>query len=223
MREEVHLTPDQAYEACVFMGFSEAETRYFLKLVEYERAANPRYRTRLKQELDQMRSEQEDLKNRFREEQVGQSQSEMLYYSSWLWSAIHILTDIPKYRTTRAMATRLGIDEAWARHCLQTLEKFGLVRHAAGDTWIHSSGWIHLPKQSPMISVHHANWRTRAVLSSQNPNHTNLHYTIVQSVSLDDFARIKTHLLAAIEDYRKIADASPEQELICFNCDAFVV
>lgn len=224
MREEVHLTPDQAFEACRFMSLSEPETEYFLKLVEYERAANPRFRERLKSELEAMRRAQEDLSSRFKEQQeVGLAEYEMTYYSTWFWSAIHILTDIPSYRTTRAISTRLGLDEVVVRHCLETLAKFGLVEHSVGDVWTISSGWIHLSKQSPMISVHHGNWRARAVQDSQNRTSTGLHYTIVQAIGRDDLQRIKQLFLATIDQYRGIADASASEELICLNCDVFKV
>jgi uncharacterized protein (TIGR02147 family) len=223
IREEVHLTPDQAFDACHFMSLSEPETRYFLKLVEYERAANPRYRARLKDELEALRREQEDLSKRYRQETVGQAESQMTYYSSWFWSALHVLADIPAYRTARAMAARLGMDETHVRHCLETLARFGLVERARGDTWMTSPESIHLPKNSPMISVHHGNWRSRAVADSQNPANNGLHYTIVQAVSEEDYARIKQLFLTTLDKYREIADASPSKDLVCLTCDFFKV
>jgi uncharacterized protein (TIGR02147 family) len=223
IREEVHLTPDQAFEACRFMNLSEPETQYFLKLVEYERAANPRYRARLMSELKALKREQEDLSSRFRAEKVAGSESEMVYYSAWFWSAIHILTDIPGFRTPRAIAKRLGLDEALVRHALEQLARFHLVERKTGDNWHISSNSIHLPKQSPMISVHHGNWRARAITDAQNPANTSLHYTTVLTAGHEDIARLKQILLEAIDRFRVVAEASPSEDLMCFSCDFFQV
>lgn len=222
LREEVHLTPDQALAVCEFMKLTEPETKYFLKLVDYERAATPKLRERLEKEMQALMTEQENLAKRFQNEQMGSLEKEMTYYSSWFWSAIHILTDIPAYQSSSAIAARLNMDERFVRLCLQRLESFGLVKSEA-DRWKINTGSIHLPKLSPMNSIQHGNWRTQAVFKSQNPDSQGLHYTIVQSISRNDFQVIKQVLLEAIDRYRQIANQSPAEELICFTCDFFEV
>src|SRR5688572_22444899 len=47
MNTELHLTPDQAFVLGRHLKFKEAEQRYFRLLVDYERAADPGYRTSL--------------------------------------------------------------------------------------------------------------------------------------------------------------------------------
>lgn len=220
LREEEHLTPDQAYEACRFMNLTDSESYYFLKLVSYERAANPNFKKQLLEELNKLKEDQENLTKRFKVDRMGQQEKEMTYYSAWYWSAIHILTEIPKFQTAKAIAVKLGLDEKEVKTCLQTLEAFNLVMRY-GDSWKISSGSIHLPKSSPMLSVQHGNWRAKAVTDSQNKNTDGLHFTAIQAISLSDFDYIKQLFLKCMDDYRAIANKSPSEELICFSLDFF--
>ncbi|MGE0761731.1 MAG: TIGR02147 family protein [Bdellovibrionales bacterium] len=222
LREEVHLTLDQAYEASLFMQLNEAEGYYFMKLVEMERSSSPNYRNKLKYELKKIKADQENLAKRFDSTAIGNLEQEMTYYSGWQWSAVHILLDIPGYRTPKAIAARLGLSEKLVRQILRTLEDFGMVRRE-GDQWKIQNLFTHLAKNSPMNPIQHNNWRSRAILSSQVPENENLHYTMVQTVSKDDFEHIKQQLLKAIDDYRKIADVSASEELICLTLDFFKV
>lgn len=223
LREEVHLTLDQAYALTSFMKLTEIETRYFLKLVELKRAGSPAFRQRLKAELDDMRREQENLATRFNKNQLGYLEKEMTYYSNWYWSAIHILTDIPQFQTSKAIAERLGLPEIMVKDCLQKLESFGMVKPTKSGAWTFASGSLHLPKSSPMNSIQHGNWRSRAVADSQKSESRGLHYTITQSISRADFDKIKQIVLSAIDNYKAVADVSPPEELICFACDFFIV
>jgi uncharacterized protein (TIGR02147 family) len=222
LRDEVQLTPDQAYQACEFMKLSNSETNYFLKMVELERAGNFNYKKRIKGEMLKIKVANENLAERFQEESIGHEEKELLYYSNWHWSAVHILTDVSKYQTSKKISERLSIDETVIRNCLETLARFGLVKKE-GEMWQINSGSVHLSKNSPMNSVQHSNWRGRAALDSQNPNTDGIHYTMVQSISLADFEKIKVILFNAIDSYRKVADQSPPEEVTCLAFDFFKI
>ncbi len=222
LREEEHLTPDQAFEACRFMKLSESESEFYLKLVSYERASNPSYRKQLYAELKKIKEEQENLSKRYKFSSMEEQERIMIYYSSWYWSAIHILTDISQFQTSKAIAERLGLDEQDVRSYLQTLESFNLVKRQ-GDTWKFSSGSMMLPKTSPMHSIQHGNWRTRAIADSQNKSTDGLHFTMVQAISKNDFEVIKQLILKVLDDYKAVANPSKSEELICFSFDFFKV
>lgn len=223
LNEEVHLTPDQAYQLTVFFKFTNSETQYFLKLVDFERAGTSALRDRLKGELEMLRNEQENLSKRFASSELHDSEKIMTYYSAWYWSAIHILTDIPEYQNPTSIATRLGLEEKFVRECLATLEKFDLVKRVNDQKWQISSTPMHLPKASPMISKLHYNWRMQALSDCEDPTSSGIHFSIVQTVSHSDIPLIKQLILDSIDKYRAIAAPSKAEELICFNCDFFKV
>lgn len=219
---QINLTPDQAYGLCEFWALSEVEAKYFLKLVEHARAATKSYREKIESELRVMKRSQEDLSIRLKRPQIGESEVQSIYYSSWLWAAVHILVSIPEYRTINKISQRLSLDPIQVVEVLKVLKGHGLVKEK-NDEWSFNSFATHLPQRSPFVSLHHANWRQRAVLSSQSPLDEGVHYTVVQSVSLPDFQKIKDLILNLIDAYTKIASPSKEEELACFLCDWFRV
>lgn len=218
---QLHLTLEQAFRVSRFLKLAETESAYFIKLVEFERSGDPEYRSSLKQELTRLRQIDEDLANRLKEPTIA-PERETIYYSAWYWSAIHILVSIPQYQTPRAIAERLHLSTAFVEKCLQRLREFDLVKFEKGR-WQFSGSSIHLSKNSTLNSVQHSNWRSRAVLSSQNPADLGVHYTVVQSLSVDDFETVKQLILKTIDDYTRIAKPSKEEELVCLTCDFFKV
>lgn len=223
LKEEVHFTMDQAFRAAKFFGLSENETTYFLRLVEYERSGDKEFRQRLKSEMDQLRANHENLSQRLQDRVIQASpEFEGIYYSSWIWSAIHVITDIPQFQKLDAIAKRLNLDIDRVKAVLEKLAKWGLVKKN-GDRWFFISGVIHLPKTSPMNSVQHGNWRSQAVLQSQNTEDEGLHYSIVQALSVEDIKKIRQLFFDSIQTYRAIANPSPPEDLCCFTLDFFKV
>ncbi len=222
VNEQVLLTLEQADGLCDFWNLSEIESDYFILLVELARAGSKRLKQRFLRKLKKIRNEQEDLSQRLNQASLGANEKEVVYYSAWYWSAIHILVSIPQFRTTTAIAARLSLPISLVQYCLENLERFELISKE-GAGWSFSSQTIHLPRRSPLIGIHHNNWRSRAMLASQNPLDDGIHYTVVQSVSMADYEKIKHQLLATIDEYTKIAGPSREEELICFSCDTFRV
>ncbi|MGZ3744394.1 MAG: TIGR02147 family protein [Pseudobdellovibrionaceae bacterium] len=220
LQERVHLTMDQVFLLSQFLGLSPSESTYFLKLAEYDRAGNSRYKRQLKEELRQLKRAQENLAQRFQQNNLDDINKEMTYYSSWHWTAIHYITAIGTYQTASKIAERLGLNVGFVISSLEVLEKFGLVKRH-GERWLLNSGSIHLPKTSPLNSIQHGNWRARAVLKSQDVNDDGIHYTMVQTLSEKEFLKIKQLVLTTIDSYRELADPSDPEELTCFAIDFF--
>jgi uncharacterized protein (TIGR02147 family) len=213
-----HLTLEQAAGLASFFVMSETESEYFLALVELERAGTPALKARFQKRIQRIRQEQENISTRLQISSLGVDTQELTYYSAWQWIAVHIIVSIPAFQTIPAISKRLSLPEDQVTQCLETLAEFGLVKKQASK-WVFASQSVHLPKSSPLISIHHGNWRSRSVLASQNPKTDGVHYTVVQSLSLEDYKRVKQLILETIETFSKVAGPSKEEELICFTCD----
>jgi uncharacterized protein (TIGR02147 family) len=219
---KVDLTLEQAAGICDYFGFSEIETNYFLNLVQYARAGTKLLKQKIERRIRHIRQEQEDLSKRLNKPSIGVEQKEILYYSAWYWSAIHILVSIPSFQTVKTIAQKLSLSEEFVTYCLETLEQYDLVGRN-GSIWKTTSTPIHLSKKSSLIGLHHNNWRARAVLAAQSPLDDGIHYTVVQSVSQSDYIKIKQILLDTVDEYMKTAGPSNEEELVCFCLDWFRV
>lgn len=219
---KMHLTMEQAYRLTIFFQFSEDEHDFFMKLVELGRCGDFEYRKKILRDLRLIKDRQEDLATRLQQRSLGSYEKEMTYYSSWIWSALHIMVSIPKYQIPSAIASKLHLSVAEVEEHLKTLNEFGLVKFESGK-WKFSGEGLHLPKHSPLTSMNHSNWRQRAVVKSQFSKDDGVHYTIVQSISSKDFDRIKELILTTIDQYAQIAAPSKEEEIVCFTCDLFKI
>lgn len=220
---DIHLTPDHAYGLCKYWELNPKETEYFITLLEKERASTIEYRRHLEGKIKDLRREQENLANRVNRPRADdQNTTDMSYYTAWFWSAIHILVSIPQYQTVEAISARLHLSPEIVRSVLLSLERLHYVSQRNNRWWFNASE-IHLPWNSPLVSLHHGNWRQRAVINSQDPTTDGLHYTVVQSISKKAFAEIKQKMLEFIDELTKIAGPSKEEELIALTCDFFRV
>ncbi|MGZ6289021.1 MAG: DUF4423 domain-containing protein, partial [Bdellovibrionota bacterium] len=160
MNSKVHLTPDLAYKLAIFFQFNASEREYFQNLVELERAGDPAYRAHIEARLRDMRSAHESLGERSKRPQAT-STHDLTYFSSWLWTAIHFLTSIPSYQTRESIARRLGLPSRVVGQYLESLAAWGFVKHT-DDRWEYVGGEFHITKDSPLVVLHHQNWRQRA-------------------------------------------------------------
>jgi uncharacterized protein (TIGR02147 family) len=222
IRSELHLTPDHAFELAKFWLLSADETDYFTLLVEYDRAATPGYRASLKSKLGAIKKKNESIEERTQRKHLSVDLSRTLYFSSWLGSATHFLTCVPTLRTSEAIAQRLGIDQGSVVRTLEQLREQGLVSESKGK-WKYEQGEFHVGKESPLVVLHHQNWRQRAVFDAQNFTNENIHFTGILTLSREDAARVKELLLEFISRANSIASPSQPEDAVALTCDLFPV
>lgn len=220
LKDKNHLTVDQVLALSRFWSLSSLESEYLLSLLDSERALHQETRNYFLQKLEQIRLENENLTNRFKKESFAKSEDVALYYSNWIYMAIHFATSVPKLQTVTSLSQRFHISKSQTQSILERLQAMGLVSRK-GDHWLFEGGEFHLSKTSPLVSTHHQNWRSRATLDSQNLNHDGLHYTAVYTMSEADFTVLKQKFLKWIDTSREIVSKSNEEEVITFNLDFF--
>ena len=223
LSQEIHITPDHAFKIATALNLNSNERDYFLCLVEFERAGDPTYRDFLKNKLKSMAQENEDLSKKTGNPLTEMNQFEFLYNSNWIYCALHLLVSIPQFQNVTKISQRLHLPEAMIQAYLMQLAEMGYVRRKSATTWEYVSGASHTPKNSPLVPLYHSNWRTRAVLDSQNFQNDALHYTNVQSMSVSCYEKIKQLLLSSIAEVERLAGPTECEELVNINIDAFKV
>jgi len=219
---EIHITPDQAFMLTQFWQLNDNESTYFQNLVEWERASDPTYKNHLLNKIKELKKNHESLQNRTKKNDFELNEQQSIYFSSWIWSAIHFLVCIPEYQTVAKISSRLGLSEELILYYLEHLSKFGfIVKH--GKKWEYQKGQFHLPKHSPFVSMYHQNWRTRSTIDSQNPHSDGLHYTSVLTLSKSDYSRLKELVLKFVSESDAIAKPSPSEEVVALTFDLFKI
>ncbi len=220
LHSEIHLTPDHAANLGLFWKMEQDEKEYFLELVNLARAGTKPLLELTRNRLREIRNRRLDLTNRFNAARI--EAEETPYYSSWIWSALHVLVSIPEFQTVENMSRRLELPAVTVVRFLMTLKEMGLVQEKDGS-WTSIQTDLHLSRHSPWNAIHHNNWRQRAVLNSQLCSLEDLHYTAVVSMSRKDFGRVKELLVEAIEKKRRVVVNSPEEDVFCVGVDLFRV
>jgi uncharacterized protein (TIGR02147 family) len=222
LNDDVHITPDHAYGITNYFEMSPSEAEYFLALVEYARAGSRNYREFMERKIKYFRREHENLAKRLGREKIEAIEVQAQYYSAWHWSAIHVLVSIPHLQFPDEIAKKLNLPLGVVHVALQELAKSGFVRFERGR-WVHASGNISLAKNSPFITYHHNNWRTRAVQDAQNRHNESIHYTNVQAMSFEAVKEIKEFVMDFVDASNKVAGSSNGEEVYCTNLDFFSV
>src|SRR5262249_18721511 len=150
-----------------FLELGREEIRYFLTLVEFNRAGTPSLRALLKEQLEEMREKHLLLKKRVGIQATLSRENQSTYYSSWHYAALHMAVTIPALQTRAALAKALRVPPRKLAGVLDFLVSVGLIK-SEGERFQPGPILLHLEKDSPLIYHHHSNWRAKAMTSLQD-------------------------------------------------------
>jgi len=217
------LMPHHAVGLAQFWALTESETEYFVELVHFARAGGADHRRYIERRLKKLRVENENLSLRYKKETFSTDFGKAaVYYSSWHYTAVHMLLTVPAFRTSEKISKRLGISVEAVQAALRVLENLGLATKQ-GVQWSATNHNIHIEKSSPLHQLNHHHWRQQSILRSVDQRQEDLLYTALYSLSVSDWLRIRALCLKFIDESRGIVQASPAEELICFTMDVFKV
>ncbi|MNL63272.1 hypothetical protein D3C87_1873970 [compost metagenome] len=83
--------------------------------------------------------------------------------------------------------------------------------------------FLHLEKDSPLISKHHSNIRVRSMQSLDYAHDKDLHYSLIFSVAEKDKAKLREKLTQALEECADIILPSKEEDLAVLSLDLFTL
>lgn len=215
-----HLSVEQAEDANVFFDHSNEEAEFFLLLVQLERAGTSRLKTRTKHQIDTVLEKRLHLRNRVDILKTLPLESQLRYYSSWHYAAVHVAVSIPALTTRRALMRALNISAPKLHEVIEFLSQSGLVIEEHG-VFRQGVSRIFLGSDSPMISKHHANWRMKAIEALDRARPEDLHLSTVVSLSKADFDKIREQLVRSTNELRAVIRESKEEQIACLSIDFF--
>lgn len=211
------LTPDHLIQFCENFGFKGADMDYLLTLLLRDRSASSTAKKIMDEKLKKAKAEARTVSgqvyNREKPKEISESQR-TLYYSNWVYGAIHILTSIEDYQSPATIASKLNLPLTTVNGVLKDLVEMGLVHFLKGK-YTHSGGDIYLPGHYPQIASHHLGWRMKAVERSHEKK--DIHYTLAFSVSEKDVEELRVQILNFIEKQRQLIRDSGS-EVACAIC-----
>ena len=223
MKDKLQLTPDHAFNLADFLGFNAEEKKYFLTLVDFERAVDNKYKSYLGQVLVELKQKNESIAERTDRKNLTLEVFKANYFSNWIYTAVHFIVSVPKFQKIDSIAARLNLKKTVIKKHLKDLEEQGLVEVDKYDHWKFKSGNFHVAKDSPLVVLHHQNWRTRAILDAQDFSNDSVHFTGVYTLSETDALKLKEMMLEFISSANRVVGPSENEECIAICCDLFKI
>lgn len=216
------LSLEQAEAISRFVGHSDEETDFFLLLVQFDRAGTAFLKNRIRRQMDKTLEYRQTLKNRVDIKKSISQKHQQIYYSSWIYVAIHILATIPGFDQLEKIAAYLSLPREKILEAMSFLTSAGIFKKE-GNKLVVQEARIFLGSDSPLIRQHHANWRLKAVSSMELGQKSDVHLSTVFSLSRSDVKVLKEKMLTFIDQTRAVAKESKEEELYSFCLDFFQV
>lgn len=222
LQEKVHLSADQLLKITLFLRLKDTEVDFALELLNLEKSSSKELTLRTQHKLKEIRQRHEFITTQANAEILKESDSELIYHSSWYYSAIHLLVSIPKYQSIELISEYLKIDKNYVKMVLKNLKQMGFIDEYKGFYQITKKN-VHLPRHSPLFNMTHANWRLKAMEDAQKLKSESLHYTSLHTISYEDFLKFKEMFLDFIERSRHLVAPSKDETLICIAMDLFEI
>jgi len=216
------LNLEQATLLCEYFGFTRLETKYFLLLIQLERAGNGALKKFTLEQIEEVRTEANKISSRLPTESKLNDSNKAIFYSKWYYSAVRQMTAIPGKGTPEVIAEALGIPRKVVVEAIEFLQKTGLIKEENNKFVIGPSS-THLEAESPLVKNHHVNWRSKAMDLFDQDHSDKLHYSSPMTLSKKDTQKIRSILLNSIEEVGKVVDSSNSEEFYCINIDWFKV
>lgn len=217
-----NLSSEQAYLLSEHFGFDTLECDYFAALTSYSRASNPNYKAHLTTQLMEMRRFARMREGLSTEDQPLDLPSQGIFYSSWWYAAIHLLTGIKEFKTSQNISRHLGISVADTEKVLDFLVTRGLCKFT-GSTYSVGLRSTHLHKDSPFRPRHHLNWRMKSIEHMPKADPQNFFFTAPMRIDEKTFSKIKIALETFCESQKEKVDLADDELVACLNIDLFKV
>lgn len=223
LERSAHLSLEQGSDLSEYMGIGVQETRFFLLLLQRERAGTKLLKKHFEAQIQEILEARTLLRNRLGSSQTLEAKDQTTYYSSWLYAAAHMAVSLPHFQTRDALAKKLGVPPSRVAEILTFLTAVGLAVEEGGR-FRPGTASIYLPENSPLVSKHHGNWRLQALRSMDSPHLHDIHYSSVATLNQRDLPKVRAILVKAIEEIRTIIKASTDEDIVfSYGLDAFRV
>lgn len=215
------FTEEQAVLTAQFFEFNRRESYYFLLLVQRSRAATEALKEVYSEQIRLCQSEaQNGLKNRVSVKKELSFEEQAVYYSSWLYAALHTLVGIEGCQDVASLSQKLGLQPPLTRALLDRLIEYNLVVEK-GSRFVPGVASTYLPPESPLVIRHHQSWRQVATQRMERSSARDFFFTGPLSISEADYESFRRDLVELVGRLYKIVEKSRAQEFACFNVDLF--
>lgn len=215
-----NLSEDQGYLAAEYFSLNEPETFYFVLLIQRERAGHHKLQKLLDRRIASLSREAQKVKTRIVTEKELSFELQAVFYSDWLFTAIHTLSSIPQFQSVDAIAEHLKVPRPRVVEAANWLLQYGLCKEVKGRL-VMGPATTFVERGSSLARRHHGNWRQKAIEAMSKESEESFFFTAPFSISKDDYKLIRKELVQLIDSIAKrVGKTSPEM-MATINVDLF--
>lgn len=223
LRQKVHLTEDQLFSLSEYLQMSSAEINFLTLLLRYEKAGTEKLRKHLESEISKAKAEQNKISSRIPADHIIYSEEDLgHYFSTWIISAIHVLTSSKYFQSVDKISNRLHLSKEKVKITLEFLVKLGWIKQE-NQQYCYSSGNLHIPKDSPIQSSMQATRRHLAMNSIALNSTDSLHYSSIYTLDSESYNELQTVTTSFIQKSAKIVNDGGTDDLYALCVDLFRV
>jgi hypothetical protein len=214
---------DQAFALSNYLGHTELEADYFSLLVQIERAGTMELKTHLKKKLKTVKDESLKLSKRVHFTKKLSEEERSVFYSSWIYSAVHIFTSLEEDGVTLDdISTRFSLSKVKANEIVQFLLHSGIIKETGGryQPGVQST---FVEQGSPHLLKHHSSWRIKAIEKSEKLADNEMMVTGQYSLSKKDFLKLRENLTEFVKTLNNTVKETEPEEIVCLNLDWFLL
>ncbi len=219
-----HLSCEQAVRIAKYMGLRPKQVTFFILLVDYERAGSEDLRQIYREQIEELRTKNQDLSQRLPKGHELSGEDRAVFYSSWIYSAVRVLSSIPGYQTREQIRKKLNLSDEVVGKAIEFLLRCGLCVERGTGKIAPGLQSTYIESKSPLVVSHHGNWRVKAMEKHPQLSPVDeLSFTAPFSLSARDAKKIREILAQSVEKIDGMIAESPCERMFCLNVDWFEV
>lgn len=220
LNDKVHLQPEQLYGVSRYLQLSDSETEYLLLLLEKHRSSKSDFIKYVDSRIDILKKGHvEKTKTEGRTDaSMALDVDSFTYYSHWIYPLVHVAVSIPSFQRIEVLSRKLGESLDRILQVLGHLERMGFVVKER-DLWKWKKGSWHTSITDPRTTLNHRNLHDLSQRQFYLDPELGTHFSVIQSISENDFEKLRRSLLNWLSSFNKIAGPSkPEVAIgLCFD------
>ena len=217
-----NLSLEHAIRTAEFLNLSEKESHYFMLLVQLGKAGSKALEKYYLNQIKELQEEENEISSKIASHETVTLENQLQFYNSWMYVAIHILCAVPEYQSRKALRDYFHLNSKAIDPLVDFMVRSGIIKETRGKLE-QGSTRVHLPKGSPFLIKHHANWRMKAIQSLDNEHEQDLHYTLVMSLSKKDIERMKKIIFDSITKTDQLLKETGDEVVYALNVDWFKI
>lgn len=219
-KSDKHLSMEMAADLCDYLGLTDDETDFFLLLVEYQKAGSLKLKIKLERQIKKSQEKSAKLESKVKKDIELSDGDKVIYYSSWLFQAVRLLSDIDGFGDADVIALRLNLPKNQIQKVIHFLLETNLCKREKGLLKM-GPAITHINSKSPMVSRHHLNWRLRGHQQMTFNDEKNFFATVPMVLSVELAEKLRQELPQFIQNITSEIVSSKSEVVRCLNIDFF--